>query len=119
MNILFMVALIVEAIFGLGFLLAPYSMMAPYGVSLDENAATFARLFGSALASFSFLLWFARRSEKHDFKIGVIYSLFAYFLLSTIILLGAQLAGLMNAMGWVVIAIHVVFVVWFGYYLRK
>ena len=119
MNTLFLVALIVEALFGLGLTLVPDAMMGSFGVTLDPAATTFARLFGSALISFPFLLWFARKSDKLEFKKGAAYSLFAYYLVSTVLFVTAQLAGQMNALGWGVIGLHLVFIVWFGYFLIK
>ena len=40
-----------------------------------------------------------------------------YLLLSTTILLITQIKGLMNAMGWSIVILHLVFMLWFGYYL--
>ena len=117
MNTLFLVALIVEALFGLGFVLVPGPMLAPYAVTLDEVGTVFARVLGAALLSFPILLWLARKSQSPEFRKAVIYSLFAYFLISTVVLVAAQLAGLINALGWIVVTIHVVFVLWFGYFL--
>ena len=117
MNTLFIVALISEALFGLGFVIAPGALLGPFGVTLDALATTFARLFGSALIGSSILLWFARKSGSPEFKKGVIYSSFAYFLVSTVLLVIAQLAGQMNALGWSVVFKQVVLLVWFGYFL--
>ncbi len=117
MNALFLVYLIVEAIFGIGFLFAPGLMMDPMGVTLDETSTTFARLFGSLIISIPVLLFFARKSASSEFKRGVVYSVFIYLLASTIILLITQLKGLMNAMGWSIVILHLVFMLWFGYYL--
>ena len=119
MNKLFKVALIVEAIFGIGFVIAPGAMLGPFGVTLDAIATSFVRLFGSALISFSILLWFAYKSDKSEFKKGVVYSMFAYFLVSTVLLVIAQLDGQMNALGWSVVGIHLVLLVWFGYFIVK
>ena len=119
MNKLFKVALIVEAIFGIGFVIVPGAMLGPLGVTLNAIATSFVRLFGSAVISFSFLLWFALKSDKSEFKMGVIYSMFSYFLISTALLAIAQLAGQMNALGWIVIGIHLGLLVWFGYFLIK
>ncbi|MBN2523589.1 MAG: hypothetical protein JXB24_09965, partial [Bacteroidales bacterium] len=52
-----------------------------------------------------------------EFKRGVVYCIFTYLLASTIILLITQIKGLMNAMGWSVVILHLVFLLWFGYYL--
>ena len=117
MNALFLVYLIVEVIFGIGFLFVPDIMMGPMGVTLDETSTTFARLFGSLIISIPVLLFFARKSASSEFKRGVVYCIFTYLLASTIILLLTQLKGLMNPMGWGIVVLHFVFMLWFGYYL--
>jgi hypothetical protein len=109
--------MIVEAIFGIGFLLAPGLVMAPMGVNLDVTSTTFARLLGTLILSIPVLLFFARKSSAIEFKKGVVYSIFIYLLLSTILLLVTQLNGLMNAMGWGIVILHLAFMIWFGYYL--
>jgi len=119
MKTLFLVYLIVEAIFGIGFLFAPDLLLGPMGVTLDETSTTFARLLGTLILSIPVLLFFARKSSGTEFKRGVIYSIFVYLLLSTILLLITQLKGLMNNMGWGIVILHLVFMIWFGYYLIK
>jgi tellurite resistance protein TehA-like permease len=94
-------------------------MMNPMGVTLDETSTTFARLFGSLIISIPVLLFFARKSASSEFKRGVVYCIFTYLLVSTIILLITQLKGLMNPMGWSIVILHFVFMLWFGYYLIK
>mgnify|MGYP000880244566 CR=1 FL=1 len=117
MRTLLLVYLIVEAIYGVGFLFVPTLMMDPMGVTLDETSTTFARLFGSLLISIPVLLFFARKSASSEFKRGVVCSVFIYLLASTIILLITQVKGLMNSMGWSIVILHLVFMIWFGYYL--
>ena len=119
MDMLFLVALIIEALFGVGFVLVPVPMLGPFGVTLDAAATTFARLFGSALISFPVLLWLARKSDKPEFKQGAVYSLFVYYLVSTVLLVMTQVAGQMNALGWIVVGIHVVLLAGFGYFFMK
>jgi hypothetical protein len=119
MNTLFIVALIVEALFGVGFVIAPGAVLGPLGVTLNPFATTLARSFGAALISFPILLWLARRSDSPEFKKGVVYSLFPYYLVSAVVLVIAQLGGQVNALGWSVIGLHVVLLIWFGYYLVK
>jgi len=119
MKTLFLAFLIVESIFGIGFLFAPDLLMGPMGVTLDETSTTFARLLGTLILSIPVLLFFTRKSSGTEFKRGVIYSIFTYLLLSTILLLITQLKGLMNNMGWGIVILHLVFMIWFGYYLIK
>jgi hypothetical protein len=117
MKTLFLFYLIVETIFGIGFLFVPALMMDPMGVTLDQTSTTFARLFGSLIISIPVLMFFARKSASTEFRRGVIYCAFTYLLLSTIILLITQLKGLMNSMGWSIVILHLAFMLWFGYYL--
>ena len=117
MNALFLVYLIVEAIFGIGFLFVPDLMMGPMGVTLDDTSTTFARLFGTLIISIPVLLFFVRKSTSTEFRRGVVYCIFTYLLLSTILLLITQLKGLMNPLGWGIVILHFVFMLWFGYYL--
>jgi hypothetical protein len=119
MNALFLVYLIVEAIFGIGFLFIPDLVMGPMGVTLDETSTTLARMFGSLLISIPVLVFFARKSSSTAFKRGVIYCCFIYLLASTVILVITQIKGLMNDMGWSIVILHLVFMLWFGYYLLK
>jgi hypothetical protein len=117
MNTLFLVYLIVEAIFGIGFLFAPDLVMDPLGLTLDETSTTLARMFGSLIISIPVLMFFARKSASTEFKKGVVYCAFVYLLASTVLLLITQLKGLMNSMGWGIVILHLMFMLWFGYYL--
>ena len=64
MNALFLVTMIIEGILALGFIFVPGVMLGQFGVTLNETATVFARLFGSALLSFPILLRYGRRSDK-------------------------------------------------------
>ena len=119
MDILFLVTLILEALFGLGFLFVPSLIVGLFGVTLDSTSTALARLFGSALICFPVLLWFARKSHQTEFKKGAVYSLITYYLISTILLVVARLARLMNALGWIAVGIHIILLAWFGYFLMK
>jgi hypothetical protein len=119
MNTLFLVSMIVEAIFGIGFIIIPEFVMDPMGVALDETSGTFARLFGTAILCIPVLLFFARKSVNIEFKAGAVYCIFTYYITSAIILLITQIKGLMNGMGWSVVVLHIVFMLWSGYYLIK
>jgi hypothetical protein len=96
MNTLFLVYLIVEAVFGIGFLFSPAVLIGPMEVTLDETSTNFARLFGSLIISIPVLMFFARRTANSEFKKGVIYSVCVYLFVSTIILLLSQIKGQMN-----------------------
>jgi len=117
MKALFTVNLVVAVVFGLGFVLVPHTLMGLYGGSLGDLGIAIARLFGAVTLGQAVLFTFARSTTSTEFKKGVVYSLFIYWLLGTIVLLMAQLAGLMNWMGWATIGLHGVLLVWYGYSL--
>jgi hypothetical protein len=118
-NTLFLVAMIVEGLFAVGFIAVPRQMLGPYGVTLDRTATNFVRLFGSALLAFPVLLWYARASTAIDVKRAAARALFTYFLVSTVLILAIQLGGQMNALGWIIVGLHVAFTVWFGAFVGK
>ena len=49
MNTLFLVALVVEALFGIGFLFAPGAMLGPFGVTFNDIATTYTELKGKGV----------------------------------------------------------------------
>jgi hypothetical protein len=116
MKTLFLVYLIVEAIFGIGFLFFPSFLMDPMGVVLDETSTTFARMFGSLIISIPVLIFFVRKSADPGFKKGVIYSVCIYLFISTIIIILTLIKGLMNTLGWSMVVLHLAFFIWFGSY---
>ena len=119
MKALLLLALIFEAVFGVGFMLAPAAVLAPLGATPNALAIAIARLFGSALLGFAVLLWLARKSGAAEFRRAVVGALFTYNLLCTLLLFQIQLAALLNAMGWGVLATHAAFTLAFGYFLMK
>ena len=77
------------------------------------------RMFGSALLGFVVLLWYGRSSDNQQLHRAVLTSMFTYWVVSSILLLLAQLAGLFNAMGWGVVILHLVFTIAYGYSIFK
>ena len=79
MKTLFLAYMIVEAIFGIGFLFAPALLMGPMGVTLDETSTTFARLFGTLILSIPVLFSLHANRQALSLKGGwFILSLFTF-----------------------------------------
>jgi len=119
MNTLFLVIMITQMLFGLGFTLMPGPFLAPFGVTFDPTATVFARLYGSALLGFVVILWYARRSDKLEFKKATLYGEFLYLLIGGVVLLITQISGLMNALGWFIIAEHWILTIWSAFFVIK
>jgi hypothetical protein len=119
MNTLFLVSFLIEGISGIILIFAPAAFFGQMGATLNGVATTLARAYGSALIGLSMMLWFARQSRRPVFKMGMIYSMFVFYLLSTTILMIGQLTGETNVMGWGVMALSGIFLVWYGYFFVK
>jgi hypothetical protein len=114
MKSLFTVTVIVELIFGLGFVATPDLLIGTFGVNLSGFSITLGRMFGSALLGFVTLLWYARNSSSSDLHKAALRGMFVYWLVSTVVMIPAQLAGLVNTMGWSVIVLHLGFLIAYG-----
>lgn len=120
MNRLLTVALIFEIPPAIGFLLLPVvTLRALAGVALDPSGVPVARVLGAALLAFCVLLWFARRSDSAGFARGAAACMFAYYALSAVVLLLAQLSGQMGPMGWGMVLAHSALGLWCGTALLK
>jgi hypothetical protein len=108
-----LVAFLLEVTFGAAFLLVPAVTMAPVGLTLEGIASDVFRLFGTALLGFATLLWYAHRTTNQAVKGVAIRALAAYYSFSALVLLGMQLSGRFNVLGWGMVATHVGLAVWF------
>ena len=111
---------VVEIIFGIGFVLMPTTVASVFGMDLSPSGALMAQLFGAAFICEGIVLWFAKGgaiSEKpvRGLVIGVVVSNAIGF----IVCLLATLAGVWNALGWLSVALYLVFGLAFAYFLFK
>lgn len=106
--------------FGLGLLVAPIEFMGVYGVQLDVSGALMARILGSALIAFALVFWGNRQLPL--FEKGwrnLLLASLVYNILDIPVVFKAVIDGVMNAMGWVPVGLHVFLAVTFGYFTFK
>ncbi len=115
MSTLFTVNLVVNLIFGVGFSFLPVLMIDLYGVELTQGGYLMTRMFGATLLATVALLWYSRVTKDAQFIRGTAISMFAYWLLGSVFLLLAQLAGLFNWLAWATFGFHAAFAGWYGY----
>ncbi len=118
MNTLLFVATVVELLAAILFIAAPGAALTPFGVALEPSSTSIARLFRSAVLAFPVLLWHARASADAALKRVAIRTLVVYWLASAAIIAITLLGGLMNSLGWSLVAAHVMLAVWSGAFLR-
>ena len=108
---------IVCIVFGLGFVILPSFVMNLYDVNLGEGGVYMTRLLGQAFILLSLLLWLVRSTEETATRRAFALAVFVGDLIGFIITLQGQLAGSVNALGWVTVIIYLVLALGFGYFL--
>jgi hypothetical protein len=117
LNTLFTITAIVTLAFGVGFLFAPGPLLALYGLSIDPAGALLARFAGAAFIAFTPLTWLGRQFSDTQVRRMLVVSIFPTFAIGFVVALLAQLAGLMNSLGWLYVALPLLFTLGYGYFL--
>lgn len=109
---------IVEVIFGIGFVLLPVALGSLFGMTLNSGGALMAQLFGAAFIFGSIVLWLARNLTESDVAArAIIIAVVVSNTIGFIVTLIASLSGVWNALGWLPVALYLVFGLAFAYFL--
>ena len=101
--------------FGVGLLLVPILFMSTYGVALDSGGVLMARILGAALIGFAILFWRVRNLAPSPALQALFLASFVYNLLDLPIVTIATITGVMAALGWSAVGLHVFLAAGFGY----
>lgn len=107
---------IVCLVFGIPLLLVPAILVSFYGVILGPGGIFFTRIYGGALLGILALCWFARNDTGSEALRAIVLFGFLYDGINFIVSLLAQLSGLMNLLGWSIVAIYLLLALGFGYF---
>jgi hypothetical protein len=116
LNMLMVVKAVVCLAFGVLLVVIPGLLMSLYGVTLDDGGMLMARLYGASLLGNLMLTWFSRNDPGSEALRAAVLGLFVYDAVGLVVALIAMLSGVMNALGWSVVAIYLVFTVGYGYF---
>jgi hypothetical protein len=109
---------IVVVIFGIGFVVIPSVLAGIYGMSFDPVSTLMARLFGGGFIFEAIVLWFARNTGRNDAAgKGILWGVVISNLIGFIVCLLATLAGTWNSLGWLSVALYLIFGLAFAYFL--
>ena len=107
---------VVYAVFGIGLLAAPNPFLAIYGFQVNPGGELLARVLGSALTAYAVIF-----ATMRDFDAGatraVLLGSVIYNVVDVIVVTSYILDGVVNAVGWPVVALHVFLTAGFGYFL--
>ena len=113
--------LIIKAIvclcLGIPILLVPNFIYSIFGATLAAGGVFAAREYGASMMGNLMLTWFARNSPESDARWAIILALFVYDAIGVIVTLVAILAGALNPLAWLIVALYLILALGFGYFL--
>jgi len=113
--------LIIKAIvclcLGVGILVAPKFIYSIFGATLAAGGIFAAREYGASLIGNLMLTWFARNSDESQARWAIVLALCVYDAIGAVVTLIAILAGALNSLAWLVVALYLILALGFGYFL--
>lgn len=106
---------IVSSVFGVIFVLVPAAAMSFFGATLDPGGLLMTRVVGACLIGIGLICWLDRNAA-HDALKGITLALFVGDSVGFLVILAGQITGLMNVLGWTIVAIWLIFAVGLGYF---
>jgi len=107
---------IISIVCGLALLLIPVIFMGLAGVPLDPGGAVMAQLVGALLIGIAVMCWTGKNADPSVGREAFVLGLFVADTLGFLVILLAQFAGLMNALGWVFVLLWLVLAAGLGYF---
>jgi hypothetical protein len=106
-------------VFGMFLLLAPVALLGLLGAGLEGAGIFTAREYGAALVGTILLTWFAKDVQAPDARRAVLLHLLVYDAIGVVVTLQVVVSGILNVLGWAIVAVYLFFAVGSGYLLRK
>lgn len=117
---IFFLNTIVAFLFGLGLLLFPDGLLSLFGVAASPAypaRALLSGLLGAALIGIGATAWLLRKGDSRQ-TLPIMRGILSFDLIALIVSAGAILGGIVNALGWIVLALFLFFAVarvYFGF----
>lgn len=105
-SLFLLLAALNEAVFGVGFLLAPDFTVAPMGVALNPAGIMLARILGAALIFMALVFFWLRNASAGEAKTAVLRAGCIYYVISAVPIILGITSGLANATTWGTVLIH-------------
>ncbi len=118
LRMIFVVDTFVAGAFGLALVFTPDLLFTLYGIHNDPTSEFLARALGAFVLGQAPLLWWARDHTTTPAGLAITRGHGIIDTVSTVLFTQACLRGLMNAQGWVVVALFVLFAtgrIYYGY----
>lgn len=113
---LFIFNAIATIIFGIGSVLAPQALISLLGANLDPAGVLMMQYGGAWLIGIGLLAWFARNAADSEARRAIVLAFLICYSIAFIVALLAQLADVLNALGWGTVALNLVLALGYGYF---
>lgn len=94
--------------FGVGLLLLPELVLAIYGAATDSAGIVLGRLLGVLLLGFAGVNWYIGHAPESPLRRDIVRSEGLADILGLIVMLFATVGGVVNALGWTLVALFAV-----------
>jgi len=102
--------------FGLLLLVFPGFLLNLMGAKLGPGGLFTAREYGAALIGTLLLTWFAKDAGQSQARRAIILDLFIYDGIALVVTSYNVISGVLNWLGWGIVAIYLLFTVGYGYF---
>ena len=107
---------VVALVFGIAFVLIPAQTISLYGVTADSALKYVGQLLGAALIGYGVLTWWAKNVSESQARRAIVLALLVGDGIGFIVAFIGQLAGVVNTLGWSVVAIYLLLALGYGYF---
>ena len=113
---LFIFNAIATIIFGVGSVLAPQALVSLFGATLNPAGVLMMQYGGAWLIGIGLLAWFARNAADSEARRAIVLAFLICYSIAFIVALLAQLAAVLNALGWSTVALNLLLALGYGYF---
>jgi hypothetical protein len=113
---------VIAIVNGVIIVVVPVLYMSIFGITIESPDAIFiSRLLGAALLAYGFVAWLARDAGPSDARQAIVLGFFISIAIGFVITLVAQLTGVMNTLGWALVALYFLMGLDYGffYFVKK
>lgn len=105
---------IVCVVFGILYIVLTQFALDIFGISAPQGGILMSRFFGTAFLILGLLLWLCRNTGDEGTRRAFLVSITVGDVIGLVVAVMAVLGGLTSAMGWLIVALWLIFAVAFG-----
>ena len=108
---------VIALVNGAFIVVVPALYMSIFGITIESPDTIFiSRLLGAALLTYGFVAWLARDAGPSDARQAIVLGFFISIAIGFVITLVAQLTGVMNTLGWALVALYFLMGLDYGFF---